>query len=200
MIGCYLHCFLDFHLHLHPARAEFKLPWNLFPKFVPKAGEVIGLECELCSSDGGPRSDRTFVYAGPAAVGSPSAFGRVKLVEKFDPADLKGAGRALLPLNINKSANYDHLHVTVGIADALAALGAKYEARIVGPDGKALKTLAGPRKVLEGPNLGIWTGTFELFDVPAGTYSLACTVFGKDNAVVTMRSVPFLHGEPPAKR
>jgi hypothetical protein len=57
--------------------AEFKLPWANFPAFTAKAGEIIGIECELCSSDGGPRVDRTFVYSGPAAVGSPSAFGRV---------------------------------------------------------------------------------------------------------------------------
>ena len=41
--------------------AEFKLPWSNFPDFKPKTGEVIGIECELCSSDGGPRVDRTFV-------------------------------------------------------------------------------------------------------------------------------------------
>ena len=33
--------------------AEFKLPWANFPDFKPKAGEIIGIECELCSSDGG---------------------------------------------------------------------------------------------------------------------------------------------------
>lgn len=57
--------------------AEFKLPWANFPEFKAKAGEIIGIDCELCSSDGGQRVDRTFVYSGPAAVGSPSAFGRV---------------------------------------------------------------------------------------------------------------------------
>jgi hypothetical protein len=48
--------------------AEFKLPWANFPDFAPKIGEIIGIDCELCSSDGGPRVDRTFVYSGPAAV------------------------------------------------------------------------------------------------------------------------------------
>src|SRR5262249_9378727 len=86
---------------------EFKLPWALFPNFMPKAGEMIGLECELCSSDGGPRSDRTFVYSSPASVGTPSAFGRLKLVEKLEPADLRPLGRVLLPLSVIKSANYD---------------------------------------------------------------------------------------------
>src|SRR5262249_2481706 len=37
--------------------AEFKLPWANFPDFTPKAGEVIGIDGELCSSDGGPRAD-----------------------------------------------------------------------------------------------------------------------------------------------
>ena len=31
---------------------EFKLPWANFPEFAPKVGEIIGNECELCSSDG----------------------------------------------------------------------------------------------------------------------------------------------------
>src|SRR5262249_6915197 len=64
--------------------AEFKLPWANFPGFKPKAGEVVGIECELCSSDGGPRVDRTFVYGSPAAVFTPSAFGGVRLVDQTD--------------------------------------------------------------------------------------------------------------------
>jgi hypothetical protein len=64
--------------------AEFKLPWANFPGFAPKSGEVIGIDCELCSGDGGLRVDRTFVYSGPAAVGSPAAFGRVQLVDKVE--------------------------------------------------------------------------------------------------------------------
>ena len=39
--------------------AEFKLPWANFPKFTVKMGEIIGIDCELCSSDSGPRVDRT---------------------------------------------------------------------------------------------------------------------------------------------
>jgi Carbohydrate family 9 binding domain-like len=71
--------------------AEFKLPWANFPDFAPtaKVGEIIGIECELCSSDGGPRVDRTFVYSGPAAVASPIAFGRVQLVDKIEAGALK---------------------------------------------------------------------------------------------------------------
>src|SRR5439155_2851805 len=73
--------------------AEFKLPWANFPNFTAKAGEVIGIDGELCSSDGGPRVDRTFVYSSPAAVSTPSAFGRVQLVDRLDPRALKLLGR-----------------------------------------------------------------------------------------------------------
>src|ERR1700722_19759153 len=59
---------------------EFKLPWANFPNFMAKVDEIIGIDCELCSSDGGLRVDRTFVYSGPSSVGTPSTFGRVKLV------------------------------------------------------------------------------------------------------------------------
>jgi hypothetical protein len=73
--------------------AAFKLPWKNFPDFAARAGEIIGIECELCSSDGGPRVDRTFVYSSPAAVGSPSAFGRVQLVDRIEASALKPIGR-----------------------------------------------------------------------------------------------------------
>src|SRR6516225_10194130 len=99
--------------------AEFKLPWANFPDFTPKPGEIIGIECELCSSDGGPRVDRTFVYSSPAAVDSPSAFGRVQLVDKIDSSALKPYGRVLLPLSLTKSANYAWLYGTVCVSSTI---------------------------------------------------------------------------------
>src|SRR3954452_5503152 len=38
---------------------EFKLPWANFPAFTPRVGAVLALDAELCSGDGGPRTDRT---------------------------------------------------------------------------------------------------------------------------------------------
>src|SRR5262249_45068478 len=101
--------------------AEFKLPWANFPNFTAKVGEVIGLDCELWSSDGGPRVDRTFVYSGPAAVGSPSAFGRVQLVDRLEPQALKPLGRVLLPMSLAKSANYGWLYGTVCLSPSIEA-------------------------------------------------------------------------------
>ena len=65
---------------------EFNLPWSKAPGFKPAPGREIGIDCELCSSDGGPRVDRCWVFSGVAAVKTPSAFGRVKLVDRWDPA------------------------------------------------------------------------------------------------------------------
>jgi hypothetical protein len=65
---------------------EFKMPWANFPEFKPKAGEVISLDAELCSSDGGPRVYRSFVYGSPLSVQQPASQAPIQLVEKFERA------------------------------------------------------------------------------------------------------------------
>lgn len=173
--------------------AEFKLPWSNFPDFMPKAGEIIGIECELCSSDGGLRADRTFVYSGPAAVGSPSAFGRVQLVDNTEQEALKPLGRALLPLALTKSANYAWLYGTVCLSPTIEGSVAKLEGKLVDADGKVRKTTTGSRKTLDG-GFALWTGSWELFDVPPGVYTLELTALDKEGRVVTSRSERLLHG------
>jgi hypothetical protein len=175
--------------------AVFKLPWSNFPDFTPKAGEVIGIECELCSSDGGPRADRTFVYSGPAAVGSPSAFGRVQLVDKIEPDALKPLGRALLPLALTKSANYAWLYGTACISPTIEKSAAKLEGRVIDGDGKVRKTSAGSRSTLDG-GFTLWTGSWEMFDLPPGVYTLELSATDKAGGVITSRSEKVLHGNP----
>jgi len=175
--------------------AEFKLPWANFPDFKAKAREIIGIDCELCSSDGGQRVDRTFVYSGPAAVGSPSAFGRVKLVDKIEADDLKPLGRALLPLSLTKSANYAWLYGTVCISPTIEKSVARMQGMIVDADGKTRKTTVGNRKALDGGFI-LWTGSWELFDLPPGTYSVELKALDKDGKVVTSRTEKLLHGNP----
>ena len=126
--------------------AVFKLPWSNFPDFAPKAGEIIGLECELCSSDGGPRADRTFVYSGPAAVGSPAAFGRVRLVDKIEPDALEPLGRALLPLALTKSANYAWLYGTVCISPTIEARSPSSKASSSTPAARCARPRPGVRR------------------------------------------------------
>jgi len=179
--------------------AEFKLPWSNFPDFKPKGGEIIGIECELCSSDGGPRADRTFVYSSPAAVGSPSAFGRVQLVDKIEPEALKPLGRALLPLALTKSANYDWMYGTICMSPSIEKAVAKLEGTILDEAGKVRKTTTGSRKTVDG-GFVLWTGSWELFDLPPGTYTVELTALDKEGKVITSRSEKILHGNPGAKR
>jgi hypothetical protein len=180
--------------------AEFKLPWANFPDFKPKSGEVIGIDCELCSSDGGPRVERTFVYSSPRDVDTPSAFGRARLVDNIDRAKLRPYGRALLPLAVTKSANYDWLYGTACVSPTIEKDVARLEGKVLDGDGKVRKTSAGSRRTLEGSGFVLWEGAWELFDLPAGVYTVEVAALDKDNAVLTSHSVKVLHGDPaPAK-
>ena len=179
--------------------AEFKLPWANFPELKAKAGEVIGIDCELCSSDGGPRADRTFVYSSPDNVTTPAAFGRVKLVEKIEPDDLKSFGRALLPMSLTKSANYAWLYATVCVSPTIDKAVAKIEGKILDDNGKARKTTVGSRKTLDGSGFDLWTGSWELFDLPPGIYTVEVSALDKAGKVIAARTEKLIHGEPADK-
>jgi len=186
---------------------EFALPWANFPDFKPKAGEVIGIDCELCSSDGGLRVDRTFVYSSPRAVATPSAFGRVRLVDKLEPDDLKGCGRALLPFAVTKSANYDWLYATAGISPTLLAHIGKIEGKVLDAASKTRKTFSGaPVPYVHDPKLMgtthggvyLWKGNWEMFDLAPGSYTLEISALDRDGKALLSRRQAFVHGEQTA--
>jgi hypothetical protein len=180
--------------------AEFKLPWTNFPNFTPKAGEVVGIDCELCSSDGGPRVDRTFVYSSPRSVATPAAFGRVRLVDHIDADALKDFGRVLLPLSLTKSANYDWLYATACVSPTIAKQATKLEGKLLDSAGKVRKTTAGARRPLPGSGFVLWSGAWELFDLPAGVYTLELAALDKGGRAITRRHVKLLHGDPQPAR
>lgn len=80
---------------------EFKLPWKNFPQFTPKSGEVIGLDAELCYSDGGPRVDRFFAYGSPLSVQQPASLARVQLVDKLTHEHWSACGPVMMPIRID---------------------------------------------------------------------------------------------------
>lgn len=80
---------------------EFKLPWANFPEFVPRSGEVIGIDTELSYSDGGPRSDRSFVFGSPLSVQQPANLARVKLVDAINHAGWETGGPVMMPLRVD---------------------------------------------------------------------------------------------------
>ena len=77
---------------------EFKLPWVNFPEFKARVGEIIGLDAELCYSDGGPRVDRSFVFGSPLSVQQPANLARVQLVEKILPEHIAASAAVLAPV------------------------------------------------------------------------------------------------------
>jgi hypothetical protein len=178
--------------------AEFKLPWSNFPNFKAAAGEIIGIECELCSSDGGPRVDRTFVYSSPAAVGSPSAFGRVQLVDKLDPEVLQPFSRALMPVSITQSLNYAWLYATVCVSPTLEARVAKVQATVCDAGGKVWKR---PVEIKKGKQEGIslWEGSLEVFDLPPGMYKLQISALDRHDKVLASRELAFSHDQEARK-
>jgi hypothetical protein len=181
--------------------AEFKLPWaENFPAFTADVGEVIGLDCALSSSDGGNRIDRAFVYSSPAAAASPAALGRVRLVDKLNPKDLEPLGRALLPLSLLKSANYDWLYGVVGVSptieNGIEKGVEKLEGRIVDRSGKTVKTAQFRKRSIEGveaPEFALWWQRFDLSEVPAGEYVFELTARDGDDNVITQRRQKLLH-------
>jgi hypothetical protein len=177
--------------------AVFKLPWALFPDFKPKADEIIGIDCELCSSDGGPRVDRTFVYSGPTSVGTPSTFGRVKLVDKIDPTQLKPYGKVLLPMSLTKSTNYGWLYGNINLSRTIAKDVKTIEGKLLDAEGKVKATSAGQPGILAATGFSIWTGKWELNDLPHGFYTLEVTAKDKDGKIITQRGETIYHGEKP---
>jgi pimeloyl-ACP methyl ester carboxylesterase len=71
--------------------------------------------------------DRTFVYSSPEAVSTPSAFGRVQLVDKLDQRALKTFGRALLPMSLTQSTNYAWLYGRVFVSPSIKKSLAKLD-------------------------------------------------------------------------
>lgn len=82
---------------------EFKLPWRLFPHFKPAAGREIGLDLELSSGDGGKRTDRCWIFSGVEAVATPAVFGRLRLVDSWDPMAAGDYARVLFPAMVTYS-------------------------------------------------------------------------------------------------
>ena len=128
------------------AEVEFKLPWANFPDFKPAPNAVIALDAELCYSDGGPRTYRTFAYGSPLSVQQPASQGRIQLVEKLDAADWKQCGAVMMPIRCDTPWNQPTKAFVTGLmavppnqADAIG----KYVFRLLDLDGQTLGDFEG---------------------------------------------------------
>jgi hypothetical protein len=119
----------------------------------------------------------------------------VKLVDRLDPQALKPFGHALLPLALTKAANYPWLDGTVCVLPSVGGSVATLEGKVVDRQGKLRKTTSGPPRTLEGSGFLLWTGSWELFDLPPGVYALEITALDKDGRPVTAQAEKFLQGD-----
>ena len=80
---------------------EFKLPWENFPAFQARVGEIIGVDAELSYSDGDKRSDRSFLFGSPLSVQQPANLARVELVDKLERKHWKTCGPLMVPIRVD---------------------------------------------------------------------------------------------------
>jgi hypothetical protein len=118
---------------------EFKLPWANFPQFKAKAGAIIALDAELCYSDGGPRTFRSFVFGSPLSVQQPASLAKMQLVEKLTSEHWPKCGPVMFPIRCDTAwSQKTQPHVTglMAIPPTHTESIGKVAFRILGLDGK----------------------------------------------------------------
>jgi Carbohydrate family 9 binding domain-like len=123
---------------------EFKLPWANFPGFTPKLGSLLAIDAELCSGDGGARTDRTFAFGSPLSVQQPASLGLVELVKTFDPDYLPSAGPASFPFWVDTpwvQPERAVVRATVAIPPAFVDVVGDVQVRIHKTDGTIANTI-----------------------------------------------------------
>jgi hypothetical protein len=136
----------------HGAEVEFKLPWANFPAFHAAVGAVIAVDAELCYSDGGRRTFRTFAFGSPLSVQQPASLGRVELVDKLEPSHWKACGPVLMPMRCDtawtqagKPQVTGYIAMPPGQADQIG----KIVFRVLDLEGRTLGDFEGKREVFE---------------------------------------------------
>jgi hypothetical protein len=123
---------------------EFKLPWANFPGFQAKPGAVLALDAELCSGDGGARTDRTFTYGSPLSVQQPASLGKVELVKSFDSEYLPAVGPSAFPMWVDTpwvQPQRAQAWATVAIPPAFQEIVGGVEVRLHDVEGRIVKTI-----------------------------------------------------------
>lgn len=176
---------------------EFRLPWRNFPEFSARSGALLAIDAELCSGDGGPRTDRTFAYGSPLSVQQPASLGLVELVDRFEPNYLPAAGPASFPMWVEtpwSQAERASCRAVVAIPPAFAEIAGAVDVRIHDADGKIIKTL--PARIEpfgpEGAGFSRAVATWPIDDFAPNTYFVTARISartGKPLVTVAPRMV-----------
>jgi Carbohydrate family 9 binding domain-like len=176
---------------------EFKVPWANFPKFKAKLGATLAIDAELCSGDGGARTDRTFAYGSPLSVQQPASLGLVELVKAFDPDYFAAAGPASFPMTVEtpwNQAKRAECRAVIAIPPAFADIVGPVDVRLHDADGKVIATL--PARVEsfgpEGKHFARAVATWSIDDHAPNTYFATAKISartGRPIVTVTPRMV-----------
>ena len=126
---------------------EFSIPWKNFPDFDLKPGAVLALDAELCSGDGGKRTDRTFASGSPLSVQQPASEAAVALVERIEGDEYAQVGPAAFPMRVDTPWIQDEraqVRAVVAIPPSLIDEVDSVEVRLHDADGVIVKTLMAP--------------------------------------------------------
>lgn len=168
---------------------EFKVPWANFPGFEAKPGALIAIDAELCSGDGGGRTDRTFAYGSPLSVQQPASLGLVELVKEFDPSYLKAVGPSMFPMWVDTpwiQAERAEVRATVAIPPGFLDRIDAVEVRLHDADGQVIKTIParverfGPDPLKFARALATWS----IDDFAPNTYFATARVRDRDGQVL----------------
>jgi hypothetical protein len=158
---------------------ECKIPWKNFPHFKPQAGALLALDAELCSGDGGGRTDRTFAYGSPLSVTQPASQGLVQLVERLEDRYLPQVGAALFPLWVETpwvQAERAQVVAVVALPPELESRVHDVTVRIHDANGKVIKELPASREKLPGPNFFRARASWSNDDYAPGTFFVTAQV------------------------
>lgn len=168
---------------------EFKLPWENFPGFQPKVGEVIALDAELCYSDGGPRVFRSFVFGSPLSVQQPANLARLQLVEKLEPEHWKNCGPVMFPVRCDTpwvQPTRPHVLGYMALPPNHADVIGKVAFRLVDLMGKTLGEFPGKIETFETQgNFQRASATWPAELAPPGAHQLIGIVYDKSGQELT---------------
>ena len=174
----------------HGVDVEFKMPWKNFPKFAAKAGEVIGVDAELCYSDGGPRVDRFFAYGSPLSVQQPASLAKVQLVDKLEPADWKQCGPVMMPMRCDTAwgqRTKAHAHATISMPPNHTGAIGKIVFRLTDLAGKTLGEYEAKPAVAFQPdgNFATATAAWPSDVAPPGRHHVIAIVYDRSGNELT---------------
>lgn len=171
------------------AEVEFKLPWANFSNFKASRGEIIGIDAELCYSDGGPRVYRSFVFGSPLSVQQPASLGKVQLVDQLEPAHWKQCGAVMMPLRCDTAWGQPELGRAAGsiaLPPNHADLVGKIVFRVTDLESQKLGEFPATVEVFEkGGNFARANASWPIDLAPPGGHQVTAIVYDKSGKELT---------------